>query len=357
MSQQKGITRRGKIFWLAFTLAGKRHRLSLETQDLAEAITKSRMIRAYPERYLNREHGDILEMFIDHQRRRQISQARLDLCRTVLTELRKHAGGKLENLTRSAAARWQQVLTARIQPKSVRDYLGAASVFYRWAVDARHCKESPVALLIPPKIRPKPRRVFLLPEQALMVLDNCQDQELKFALYCALHCGLRRGEIIASRPHWFDLVGGSVHVQNETDWLTKDRDNRSIPLTAEFKEFLKTYGIRSPYMLRPEILPNPASTYRYRTDFARGFNAYMDRLGLGHVTFHDLRRTFASLHASRGTPLYHICKWLGDDISVVEKTYAHLLPNDDRINDPWTQARKAAQSPDKSKAKRKKQKD
>ena len=334
----KGLWLRGDVYWLAYTpIKGMpQERLSLKTTDLAEAIQKAREVRAFPERYRTREDGDLVELFLAHQQRRGISKARIDFSRMVLAEVSKCASGKIAHLSPAMASLWWSGLLGRIKPKSAKDYLGVVTVFYRWSVDAGHVKTSPVALIIPPKIRPSPRRVFLTPVDARRVLDEAEDPDLRFALLCALHCGLRRGEVIAARPHWFDLNAGLLHVQNESDWLTKDRDNRTVPLTAEFRDFLAWYGIQSPYMLRPDVLPKESNrTWRYRTDFAKQFNGHMARLGLAHVTFHDCRRTFASMHVSHGTPIYHVAKWLGDEIGVVESTYGHLLPNDDRINGPW----------------------
>ena len=336
-----GIYLRGKVYWLAATLESwGRIRVSLKTEDLAEAITAARHVRAFPERYFNRQSGDLKELFLSHQDRKGISRARIDLSRIVLDELTRVTETTLDRVTAAGAGRWWTALVGRVKPKSAKDYLGVVTVFFRWAIDAGHVKSSPVALIVPPKIRPQPRRVFLRPEDALRVLDAATEDDLRFAIFCGLHCGLRRGEVIASRPHWFDLVNGLLHVQNEADWLTKDRDNRTIPLTAEFREFLTGYGLRSPYMFRPDVKPKASNkTWRYRTDFAKQFAGHMDRLGLGHVTFHDLRRTFASLHASFGTSIFIISKWLGDNVDVVESTYGHLIPNDERINDPWTKAR------------------
>jgi len=53
------------------------------------------------------------------------------------------------------------------------------------------------------------------------------------------------------------------------------------------------------------------------------------------VTFHDLRRTFASLLVSKGVSLFKVAQWLGDTIEVVEGTYAHLIQQDDEINKAW----------------------
>jgi len=339
----RGLWLRGNTWWLDAKFPERtRTRISLETSDPVEAMRKAQEIRKCPARFLDKEDASLVDLYLAHQERRGISRARIELSRMILKEVTKVAGGKIQDLSPVLAGRWWNGLLARIAPKSCKDYLGVANVFFKWCIDAGHVTASPVALIIPPKLRPTPRKVFLRPEEALRVLDTAEGEDLRFAIYCGLHCGLRRGEIIAARPHWFDLEKGLLHVQNEVDWLVKDRSNRTIPITTEFMGFLKIYGIRSPYMLRPDVAPKPTNRHwRYRTDFIKTYNGHMDRLGLGHVTFHDLRRTFASLHVSRGTPLYHVGKWLGDHPNVVESTYGHLLPNDARINDPWTQARAA----------------
>ena len=74
---------------------------------------------------------------------------------------------------------------------------------------------------------------------------------------------------------------------------------------------------------------------KYRADFQKSFNAVLDRCGLGEFTFHDLRRTFASLLVSRGVSIYKVAKWLGDEVQVVEGTYGHLIPQDDEVNASW----------------------
>lgn len=345
MKQQlAGLWLRGRTYWLAATIEGfGRVRVSLKTGDLATAITEAARVRAFPERYFNREAGDLVELFLTERTRAGISKATVSLTRYAMGSLVASAG-PLDAVTAAGAARWWTGLQSSVKPRTAVLYLKLLVVFYRWAAAAGHVKASPLAGITAPKLRPQPRRVFLAPADALRVLDAAADPDLRFAIYCALHCGLRRGEIIAARPHWFDLHAGLLHVQNESDWLTKDRDNRTIPLTDEFMDFLAWYGIQSPYMFRPGVKAKATNkTGIYRTNFAIQFRTHVERLGLGHITFHDLRRTFASLHVSHGTPIYHVAKWLGDGVAIVEGTYGHLLPNDSRINDPWTQARAKGQ--------------
>jgi len=182
------------------------------------------------------------------------------------------------------------------------------------------------------KTGPTFRRRFLSRDETAALFAAARDEEMRFVLYCALHAGLRKGEIIASRPAWFDLAAGLLHVQNEADWLVKDRTDRTIPLTAEFRRFLDGYGLRSPFMLAPE---SAKGKHRYRYDFNRKFQAMKADTGID-CTFHDLRRTFASLLVSKGISVYKVAKWLGDGVAVVEKHYGHLSAQDTDIDAAWT---------------------
>jgi integrase len=107
-------------------------------------------------------------------------------------------------------------------------------------------------------------------------------------------------------------------------------------MTAELREWLRdVYGLHQPFMLAPTV---KHGRYRYRYDFRKAFDALVNRCGLA-VTFHDLRRTFASLLVSRGVSLYKVAKWLGDELVTVQTHYGHLIPQDDEINASWRAAR------------------
>lgn len=60
---------------------------------------------------------------------------------------------------------------------------------------------------------------------------------------------------------------------------------------------------------------------------SKAFDKYMGSIGYGHVTRHDMRRTWATLRASWGVSLWQIAGVLGDDIRTVTKNYAHHAPD------------------------------
>src|SRR5207248_8374334 len=85
------------------------------------------------------------------------------------------------------------------------------------------------------------------------LISECTSDGLKFVLLCGFHAGLRKNEIIEARPFWFDLEAGLLHLRKTPTMNFKDREERTIPFTSQFCAFLKEYGLREPYMLRPEV--------------------------------------------------------------------------------------------------------
>ncbi|MEM7013631.1 MAG: tyrosine-type recombinase/integrase, partial [Verrucomicrobiota bacterium] len=164
-------------------------------------------------------------------------------------------------------------------------------------------------------------------EQQSAIFDACDRDDLRYVLFCGFHCGLRLGEIIESRPEWFDLNGGRNGVLTlipTQSWVPKDREQRSIPLTLEFREFLEDYGLRSPFMLRPDIKPGK---WRYRYDPRRPFKICVKKAGNEWVNFHTMRHTFASRLVSANVSVYKVASWMGDDVRVVQRHYGHLQPD------------------------------
>jgi integrase len=99
-------------------------------------------------------------------------------------------------------------------------------------------------------------------------------------------------------------------------------------LTDQFAEFLKRWGLRSPYVLQPDVTQG---SHRYRFDFRRAFLDYMKAQGVPWISPHVMRHSFASICATKGIDIYRIATWLGDDVRVVQRHYAKLRPDDREI--------------------------
>jgi integrase len=86
------------------------------------------------------------------------------------------------------------------------------------------------------------RRNWVRKEEITRIIDAAQNEPvLTFTLVCGFDAGLRRNEISEVRVDWFDLENNLLHVTEHENFVPKDRDYRTIPLTSRFAEFLKGY--------------------------------------------------------------------------------------------------------------------
>jgi integrase len=200
--------------------------------------------------------------------------------------------------------------------------------FFNWLMDRKVVRENPVAGVKMAKLDQKGREKFCEPELRDKLIAECENEEMRFILYCGFHAGMRKNEIIEARPEWFDLKAGSVTIRKTASFRPKDRQERTVPLTAAFKAFLATYGLRKPFMIAPKVEQGRA---RYRYDFRKPFIDYTVAKKCRWVTPHVMRHTFASLLASAGVSIYKVALWLGDEVRTTQKHYAKLLPKDDDI--------------------------
>jgi integrase len=177
------------------------------------------------------------------------------------------------------------------------------------------------------------RRNWIYKDEITKILDAANDDPvLKFALLCAFDAGLRRNEISEAKVGWFDPENRLLYVSEHENFIPKDRENRPIPLTDRFAEFLKSYLAgrdKNEYVLAPQKTVKGASRYRYDTN--KRVRSHLVRCQVS-ATHHDMRRSFGSNRASAGVSIYKIAAWLGDGIEVVQRSYGHLTPQDNEIN-------------------------
>src|SRR5258708_1018236 len=222
---------------------------------------------------------------------------------------------------------WANAKLHSVKASSLESYVTWIRRFFDWCVAKELSHENPALGISLPRSRKPFRRNFLLKRQVTRLISECLDSELRYCLYCGLHAGLRLNEVVMSRPEWFDLDAGLLHITQGPNFETKDRDDRTIPLTEEFRAFLVQYGLREPYM----IAAHKSEGKVYRVYFRKRFVSYIASKGIA-MSFHDCRRTFASLLVSEGVSIYKVAKWLGDGVQVVERHYGHLIPADPQIN-------------------------
>lgn len=154
---------------------------------------------------------------------------------------------------------------------------------------------------------------------------------LRCAAALALNTGLRRGELVQLRDDMLklrDLGNERIELPGAICKSGKGRDlylnPDAIGALKRWIEVRKTLKVES---LRGELFPGKAQCWEDRIS-QREFPRLCEKAGIVDLVFHDLRRSFASLHVQGGTPLMEVQKMLGHaSITTTEKHYAYLAPS------------------------------
>lgn len=337
--QVRGLYKRGEVYWFSRQIHGKRAFVSLETGDLEEAIRRRR---------------EILEAGVlpDGEALHHLVERYVAACRASGKWSLASADSKLpvlrcwaadfgdvtpESVTTEQLRAWHDRRARATSPSTAYGNLMLLRGFFNWChLEARLTSRNPAEPLTArrnPARVPQPKSAaradFCTPELRDHLLAACPRDDLRFILYCGFHAGLRKAEIIEARAEWFDLHAGLLHLRKHSGITFKDSEERTIPLTQEFRDWMKKNGPRTGYILAPWKEQRGRSLYRY--DFERFYSHFMTAQGCRWVTPHIMRHTFASLLASAGVSIFKIATWLGDEVRVVEKHYAKLLPKDSEI--------------------------
>jgi len=323
----RGIYLRGNIYWYGRMVKGQRIQESLGTSDYGEAVTKALEIRSDPFLATAEPLQSEIAGFIKYKvQQNEYSPASVGSKKYALNEFATSVGkSDPATIVPSDVDRFYRMLQGRVTESTAQGYVTTLRSFFNWLLQTRKVRRNVVKDVKLARLDTKGRVDFC--DRALRdkLITKCKREDLKFALFCGFHAGMRKQEIIEARPEWFDLKASSIHVGKTNTFRPKDREDRQIPMTKGFKAFLKNYGLHSPFMLKPDV---PHGKNRYRWDFRRPWAEHVAQHKCSWVTPHIARHTFASLLASAGVSIYKIAQWLGDDVRVVQKHYAKLLPKD-----------------------------
>jgi integrase len=323
----KGIFLRGKVFWLSCIQNGHRIQTSLHTDDEAEAVRKAIEIRGNPVLAVSEPLRAEVKAFVAHKlEKNEYSKSSAASKQHCLLHFADFVNKwNPDDITTADAQRFYDSYKGKVVDSTREGYAMTLKSFFNYLLDVNKVRQNPAVAMKLARVDRKGRTVFATRELRDKLVTEAPDDDLRFILFCGFHAGMRKDEIVEARPDWFDVNRGAVEIKTTPTFRPKDRDARTIPLTSSFKEFLNGYGLRSPFMLRADVEHGAA---RYRYDFRRPYEKFMEAQGCSWLTAHIMRHTFASLLAISGVSIFKIALWLGDDVRVVQNHYAKLLPQD-----------------------------
>src|SRR5919112_601966 len=194
--------------------------------------------------------------------------------------------------------------------------------------------------------RPKKKEINpLSPEQARTFLEVIRDDPLEALYVLAVHRGLRQGELLGLKWDDVDLKAGTLQVRRTLS-LTRDghvmeqpknSKGRSIDLTQSAADALRSHlqrqlkeieALGDEYQDQRLIFPGEKGQPMRPWTLTRKLQRILERAGLPHLRFHDLRHTCATLLLSKGVHPKFVQELLGHaTISITLDTYSHVLPS------------------------------
>ncbi|MCC7519885.1 MAG: tyrosine-type recombinase/integrase [Verrucomicrobiae bacterium] len=342
----KNVYHRKGGYWYSKMTEGKRIWVNLQTADYAEAIKRALEIQENPLVKSPHTAMDDAHEFVGHKLRmnqysRASATAKLYTLRQFFQWLPERTSAAA--VTSKQVAEYYAHLQRTLSESTAQGYMMTLRSFFQWATEVKRLRvDNPVKSVKLAKWTSKGRQQWCQRSLKNKLIEAAPNDDLRFILFCGFDAGLRRGEISECRRDWFDLKAGLLHVrkaegpprlgEGQRPFLPKDRDERTVPLTAPFRKFLRRYlKGRSEYdfALMPGVSYGKA---KYRYDFRKPFDDYLKTKACQWVTPHVMRHSFASILASAGVSIFKVAQWLGDDVRVVQRHYAKLAAGDSDIH-------------------------
>jgi integrase len=197
---------------------------------------------------------------------------------------------------------------------------------------------------------PRPKKKEIKPlsaDQAHTFLELARGNRFEALYVLAVHCGIRKGELLGLKWEDVDLDARTLAVRRTLSEpktghrfeAPKNGKARSIKLTAgavealkrhrkrQLEERLRLAGLWEDHEL---VFPNSIGKPMNASNLnARSFKPLLEKAGLPKsVRLHDLRHTCATLLLAKSVHLKIVQELLGHaNISQTMDTYAHVLPN------------------------------
>ena len=221
---------------------------------------------------------------------------------------------KVIKITQADVQREINILAKDLAPKSVKNIHGFIS-----AVLAVYRPDFALHTVLPKKVPPQ---LYIPSEDEIKrLLGAVSGTELELPVLLAAFGPMRRGEICALRAE--NISGNVVHVcenmilTEDNEWIVKTPKSYAGDRYIDYPDFVADKWKDKTHGRLVEMKPSQL-TDRFFT--------CLDRAGLPHFRFHDLRHYSASLQHALGVPDAYIMErggWAND--GVLKAVYRHTL--------------------------------
>ena len=222
-----------------------------------------------------------------------------------------------------------------VAPGTIRRELGALKAAIEWGRRVGMVRgDLRVVIDLPPEGAPRTR--YLSEDEAEAVWEFAHKEFMsggalrnrRAALFVciAMETAARAGAIRGLTWGRVDLVSGLIDFRDPTRAVSKKR-RVAVPISDKLRGVLEqaSWGKGASRVTGTEsefVLGGSGSVQS-------GFEGFRSRLGpgVGPLTIHDMRRTWASLRMQWGVPIEQVAAVLGDTVEITARHYAHFSPS------------------------------
>jgi site-specific recombinase XerD len=232
-------------------------------------------------------------------------------------------------VTTAAVVEYKSYLRIRrLAARTINRRLAAIKGLCRYAVAMGWITSDPTATVAPARLTPAPPRSLSPAQQEQLI---CTVQIAGHARNIAmtsmmLHGGLRVGEITALRISDLDLEPGHERILVRAG--KGDRD-RVVPLNAVVREALAAWLAVRPMAADDHLFLGQRGQALAANTIQQMMRAYGERAGIGRLTPHMLRHSFARGLVAAGVDLPTVARLLGH--SSVATTQVYTQPSEEEM--------------------------
>lgn len=232
-----------------------------------------------------------------------------------------------------------------LSTKTVHEIHGVLHLALNNAVAWNYIGKNVCDLVKPPRVVSREATSLTL-EQAQKLLNTAREHRLEVLLTMAVVTGMRRGELLALRWSNVDLEHQTLLVLHTVDYIppygyveTEPKTKagkRLVSLPSSLVDVLKQHytqqleqrlKVGDTWENRDLVFPDLHGGYFNPVHLSRLFWQLLQKAGIPHMHFHDLRHSAATILLSMGVNMKAVQERLGhSDISITLGIYGHLLP-------------------------------
>ena len=208
---------------------------------------------------------------------------------------------------------------------TIRHQLATLKSFFNWGIEEGLIEVNPASRVRVPRGRKRTQWLTIEDEKLLKASyerHHGETQDFEVARFAIL-TGCRRGEQLHLRPCHIQGKFLEIPTEGKTGCRITGLHPEALEIALRWIEISKKHS--SPFVFWPEAGKN-----RFKFGelyYQKTFKPRVEEIGLGHLQWRDLRRTFATRLVRAGVPIFDVQNMLGHSTPAQTMTYCSVDAN------------------------------